>query len=92
GTPNREASMRKRIRKELAAAAMAVLAFTGGAAGAAESEGLAVVLHVTDLAVGVLLGRVIAHEVGHLLLTRLDHEQSGIMTAAVPTDMRAVKR
>jgi hypothetical protein len=40
---------------------------------------------------GVLLGRVIAHEVGHLLLGRRDHAGAGIMTERVPMDMRSVK-
>jgi hypothetical protein len=40
----------------------------------------------------VLLGRVIAHEVGHLLLSEAGHSRSGIMAAAIsadPTKLRA---
>jgi len=35
---------------------------------------------------GVLLGRVIAHEVGHLLLGGRDHSRSGLMTTGMETD------
>lgn len=35
---------------------------------------------------GVLLGRVIAHEVGHLLLGGHDHSRSGLMTVGMETD------
>jgi hypothetical protein len=35
---------------------------------------------------GVLLGRVIAHEVGHLLLGGHDHSRTGLMTAGMETD------
>jgi hypothetical protein len=44
---------------------------------------------------GVLLGRVIAHEVGHLLLGGHDHSRSGLMTAGMetdPTGLRALFR
>jgi hypothetical protein len=172
--------MERTVQAHVVAAAMAVFAFTGGAAGAVEGEGLVVVLHVTDLARtgstrfgrakdeatrvfedigvrlvwtdiaegpeahacdglnlsvsllspslvrtltrggideralgsawpsegfalifservteraarsridgGVLLGRVIAHEVGHLLLPKLRHSKVGLMTARVSTD------
>ena len=35
---------------------------------------------------GVLLGRVIAHEVGHLLLGGHDHSRTGLMTVGMETD------
>ena len=35
---------------------------------------------------GVLLGRVIAHEVGHLLLGGNNHSRTGLMTAGIETD------
>ena len=35
---------------------------------------------------GVLLGRVIAHEVGHLLLPKAHHSSTGLMTAGMDTD------
>jgi len=35
---------------------------------------------------GVLLGRVVAHEVGHLLLGGHDHSRTGLMTAGMETD------
>lgn len=35
---------------------------------------------------GVLLGRVIAHEVGHLLLGGHDHSRTGLMTTGMNTD------
>lgn len=38
-----------------------------------------------------LLGLVIAHEVGHLLLPGSDHSSNGIMTAGIDTDPRAVR-
>ncbi len=35
---------------------------------------------------GVLLGRVVAHEVGHLLLGGHDHSRTGLMTVGMETD------
>lgn len=35
---------------------------------------------------GVLLGRVVAHEVGHLLLGGRDHSRAGLMTVGMETD------
>jgi hypothetical protein len=43
------------------------------------------------VAEGVLLGRVIAHEVGHLLLDGPDHSWEGIMRAGIDTDPRPVR-
>ena len=39
----------------------------------------------------VLLGRVIAHEVGHLLLPGADHSRAGIMTEGIDTDTTGLK-
>ena len=39
----------------------------------------------------VLLGRVIAHEVGHLLLPGADHSRAGIMTEGIDTDPTGLK-
>jgi len=39
-----------------------------------------------DVAMGTLLGRVVAHEVGHALLLTLSHASDGLMRATIDTD------
>jgi hypothetical protein len=44
-----------------------------------------------SLDVGVLLGRAVAHEVGHLLLAKMSHSRAGLMTEGIVTDRAGVE-
>ena len=39
-----------------------------------------------DIAMGTLLGRVVAHEIGHALLLTLTHATDGLMRASIDAD------
>jgi hypothetical protein len=80
------------LSRELAAEKAAADQLSDGVMGrAAHATGRAVVFYVriTDLArqgrcfVGNVLGKVLAHEVGHLLLPRPGHADRGIMQAGL---------